>query len=166
MMFNSLETEQFKSIFRSHPAGVAIITLQDNGRPMGFTATSVISVSVSPPVIVFSIQGSSSSLQALEHSESVIIHFLDERHVDLAGRFSTPGIDRFLDTAWQTLETGEPYLLEVDTWVRCTLIHRMQAGSSLIIQARPESAAVKEARTPMIYHDRAFCGVSKTGEHS
>jgi flavin reductase (DIM6/NTAB) family NADH-FMN oxidoreductase RutF len=161
MMFNSLEAEQFKNIFRSHPAGVAIITLHDNGKPMGFTATSVISVSVSPPVIVFSVQGNSSSLQALEQSESVIIHFLDEHHEGLAARFSTPGIDRFCDTEWQTLPTGEPHLVEVNTWVRCTLIHRMQVGSSLIIQARPESAAVSADRTPMIYHDRTFCGVSK-----
>ena len=38
----------FRSIFRRHPAGVAVVALRDGDRPVGFTATSVISVSAEP----------------------------------------------------------------------------------------------------------------------
>ncbi|MNO20169.1 NADH:riboflavin 5'-phosphate oxidoreductase [compost metagenome] len=154
--------EEFKAIFRTHPAGVAVVTLNEGNRPCGFTATSVISVSASPPVIVFSVQNSSSSLPALLAAESLVIHFLDECHEALAMQFATPGIDRFSGRDWRRLESGEPLLVEVDTWARCTVIDRTQAGSSLLIQVRPENIAVGEGRTPIIYHDRTFCRVGDT----
>lgn len=163
-MHNSFDAEQFKAIFRAHPAAVAVITLDDNTQPMGFTATSVISVSASPPIIVFSVQGTSSSLEALQRSESVIIHFLDQRHHALAVRFATPGVDRFSELEWHRLPTFEPLLSEVDTWVRCTLVDKTLAGSSLLVQAAPQQAAIGTARTPIVYHDRAFCGIRELGE--
>lgn len=159
-MYSSFDAEQFKAIFRAHPAGVAIITLDDDTQPMGFTATSVISVSASPPVIVFSVQGSSSSLTALQRAQSVIIHFLDQRHQPLAQRFATPGIDRFSGIDWSRLPTDEPLLSGIATWVRCTLIERTVAGSSLLVQASPAHGAAGEERSPIIYHDRGFCGLA------
>ena len=55
----------FKSLFRQHPAGVAVVTLTHEGTRYGFTATSVISVSADPPILTFSIDSSSSSWPAL-----------------------------------------------------------------------------------------------------
>src|SRR5699024_3781453 len=46
----ALEREAFTGVFRRHPAGVAVVTLLDDGRPVGFTATSLISVSAQPPI--------------------------------------------------------------------------------------------------------------------
>lgn len=158
-MPDSIDIAPFKDIFRTHPAGVAIITLQGNGQPAGFTATSVISVSASPPVIVFSVQGSSSNLAALEQSDSVVIHFLDQRHEGLAVRFATPGIDRFEHSNWQALPSGEPLLTDVATWMRCRVINRTPAGSSMLFQVCPQSAKVELDRAPIIYHDRLFHGV-------
>ena len=57
-----LDADQFRAIFRQHPAGVAVVTLvAEDGRPVGFTATSVISVSADPPLVAFSINTTSSS---------------------------------------------------------------------------------------------------------
>ena len=61
----TLDRESFGALFRRHPAGVAVITLTDGPRPVGFTATSVISVSAQPPVLAFSINDTSSSWPVL-----------------------------------------------------------------------------------------------------
>ena len=153
--------DAFKAIFRTHPAGVAVVTLNDGDRPCGFTATSVISVSVSPPVIVFSVQNSSSILPALMNAESVVIHFLDECHEALARQFATPGVDRFSGRDWKRLQSGEPLLVGVESWARCTVIDRTQAGSSFLVQVQPENITVGAGRTPIIYHDRSFCRVAE-----
>ena len=44
-----------KSVFRQHAAGVAVITAQRGGRPVGFTATSLNSVAAEPPLVSFGI---------------------------------------------------------------------------------------------------------------
>ncbi len=50
-----LSAEEYKAVFRRHPAGVAVVTLVDpvTRELVGFTATSVISVSADPPVLAF-----------------------------------------------------------------------------------------------------------------
>lgn len=153
---NGFSADQFKAIFRVHPAGVAIVTLADGERPIGFTATSVISVSAEPPVVAFSVAGTSSSWSALATADTVNIHFLEECHQSLAARFATPGIDRFDGVNWKRLLTGEPLLADVGTWVRCSILARHAAGSSFLVQVRPESAIVQSSHVPIVYQDRAF----------
>lgn len=50
-----LTAQELKAIFRRHAAAVAVVTLQGPAGPAGFTATSVISVSATPPHLAFSI---------------------------------------------------------------------------------------------------------------
>jgi len=57
-----LTTDEYKAVFRRHAAGVAVVTLRDGERPVGFTATSVISVSASPPILAFSLASGFSGL--------------------------------------------------------------------------------------------------------
>src|SRR5690625_7338926 len=72
-----LAREEFTAVFRQHPAGVAVVTLLDGDRPVGFTATSVISVSAEPPIFAFSINNTSSSWPALERAERVTANLLE-----------------------------------------------------------------------------------------
>ncbi len=58
-----------RSVFRQHAAGVAVITAQDGGRPVGFTATSLNSVSADPPLLSFTIATGASSWPAVRDSE-------------------------------------------------------------------------------------------------
>ena len=99
----SMDTSEFKSIFRRHPAGVAVVTLSDLGRPIGFTATSVISVSAEPPLLVFSVNSGSSSWPALARAETLAISFLAASQADVSARFATRGIDRFASGGWTRL---------------------------------------------------------------
>ena len=98
----------FRQLFRRHPAGVAVVTLVDPilHLPVGFTATSVISVSADPPTLAFSISRGSSSWPALYAAESVVVNFLRAGAEDVSSRFATHGIDRFADVDFARLDTG------------------------------------------------------------
>ena len=93
----------FKSVFRRHPAGVAVVTLAHEGTLYGFTATSVISVSADPPILTFSIDSSSSSWPALAAADTLVVNFLAAAQVDVSARFATRGIDRFAEGGWTLL---------------------------------------------------------------
>ncbi len=151
----------FKDLFRHHPAGVAIVTLAaPDGSPVGFTATSVISVSADPAILAFSVTQTSSSWDALSRAASGVVHFLGTGHADLSTRFATPGIDRFSGVAWTRLPTGEPLLTDVSTWARFEILDRIPAGSSrLVLAAVTEISAEGSAPaqpTRLVYVDRTY----------
>lgn len=151
----------FKDLFRHHPAGVAIVTVNAaDGSPVGFTATSVISVSADPPILAFSVTQTSSSWDALSAAASGVVHFLGTGHEDLSTRFATPGIDRFAGVSWDRLPSGEPWLTEVDTWARFEILDRIRAGSSHLVLATvtdiSEPGSVPEQPTRLVYVDRTY----------
>ncbi|UZN02599.1 flavin reductase family protein [Cellulomonas sp. S1-8] len=151
----ALTPEQYKQVFRRHAAGVAVITLRDAGRPVGFTATSVISVSAAPPLLAFSLASGSSSWPALSRAATVAVSFLAEGQEDLSTRFATSGIDRFAAGGWTALPTGEPVVDGAQAWVRARIVQRTPVGDSYLVSLRALAHGVADVG-PLIYRDRVY----------
>jgi len=158
-----LGAEQFKFLFRQHPAGVCVITAAGAEGPYGFTATSVISVSAAPPVLAFSVAAGSSAWRHLQDTETLVVNFLDAEVADLSTRFARRGVDRFDGVDTCTLESGEPALVQAAAWTRGLIEQRTPAGDSFLITVRALSCRVSRSGRPLVYHDRSYHGL---GEHS
>lgn len=158
-----ISAEEFKAVFRHHPAGVAVVTLRAPAGPVGFTATSVISVSADPPILAFSLAATSSSRFAVEDAASLVVNFLaaDQRHV--AASFARRGVDRFAGTTWAPLPTGEPVLEGATAWVRGLVEDRIPVGDSLLVIVRAVRASRGDTDGPLTYVDRTY---HRLGEHS
>jgi flavin reductase (DIM6/NTAB) family NADH-FMN oxidoreductase RutF len=85
----------FRSVFRRHAAGVAVITAAGGAQPVGFTATSLSSVAAEPPLLSFGISTGSSSWPTLAHAPFVGVHLLGEHQEDLAATFARSGARRW-----------------------------------------------------------------------
>lgn len=155
--------EDFKAVFRTHPAGVAVVTLSGPDGPVGFTVTSVSSVSADPAVLVFSLTAGSSSRQAIEKARSVTVNFLAEDQEEIAETFARRGIDRFAQVQWDTLPTGEPALHGASAWVRGEVDHRIPVGDSLLITVRATLSRRREGSQPLVYVDRTY---HRLGDHN
>lgn len=160
---SSLSADEFKALFRGHPGGVAVITADAGDGPVALTATSVVSVSAEPPLLIFSISALSSSSDALSRAETVVVHLLDANDIDVAKLGASRGVDRFAQAqSWSRLPTGEPVYDGVRAWVRCAVIDRMDAGTSTVIAAHAlESGFGRElgagdAGGALVYHNRAW----------
>ena len=160
----SLAPEQFKAIFRQHPAGVAVVTLRHGDRLVGFTATSVISVSAEPPLLAFSVAGGSGSWGPLTQTDTIVVNFLSAEQVGLSARFATRGIDRFACGGWSFLDTGEPVLDDTPRWIRAEIVQRIPIGSSHLVCLRalsssheqPAGSTAADDVPPLVYHDRVY----------
>lgn len=152
----AVTSDAFRAIFRQHPAGVAVVALRDGDRPVGFTATSVVSVSADPALLTFSIAGTSSSWPALARAGSVTISFLAARQVDVSARFATSGVDRFAGVGWHWLPTGEPVLDDSLAWIRGDVVERVPVGASHLVVVHARETARGRAGAPLVYHDRAY----------
>ncbi|MBO9556467.1 flavin reductase family protein [Cellulomonas sp.] len=169
-----LTPDEYKEVFRRHPAGVAVVALVDPaaepghepglesyegverpGRLVGFTATSVISVSAEPPLLAFSLASTSSSWPAVSRARTLAISFLSGSQDDVSARFATQGIDRFAAGGWTALDTGEPVIDGAVSWVRGRVVQRTPVGGSYLISVRALSHGTHDV-TPLVYHDRTY----------
>lgn len=147
----------FRRAFRRHPAGVVVITADAGRGPVGFTATSLSSLSAEPALVSFGISATSSSWPHLELADSAVVHFLGAGHEDIARTFATSGIDRFAaPLRWRRLPTGEPLLDGAPGWLRITLEHRIPAGDAHLVVGRVEEAHLADDAEPLLYHDGAY----------
>ncbi|MGO4248896.1 flavin reductase family protein [Paenarthrobacter sp. RAF54_2] len=158
----AVTADEFKAAFRNHPGGVAVITADAGNGPVGLTATSVISASAEPPILAFSVSEFSSSTPTILAADTVVVHLLGADQVDIAKLCATSGIDRFADTSlWSRLESGEPYFVRAQTWIRGRIINSMAAGGSTIVavealQASPALSSGAAPADPLVYHNRTW----------
>ena len=149
-----LTAEEYTQVFRRHPGGVTVVTFAGAGRPVGFTATSVISVSAAPPILAFSVASRSSAWPELSRATTVVVNFLGSDQVELSTRFATHGIDRFAGTDHRLLPTGEPVLTGALSWVRGRIEQRLLVGDSHLVTLRAILSDSSSTGSPLIYFDR------------
>jgi len=161
-LMGGVPPEDFRSAFRNHAAGVSIVTADGGDGPVAMTATSVFSVSATPPLVVFSVSSLSSATPAILRSKSLVIHLLDQSDVGLARLCSTSGVDRFADEAsWDRLATGEPYFVSPRSRLRGDVVTTYEAGMSRLIVVHVTDSTERgmgegPASSPLIYHNRTW----------
>jgi flavin reductase (DIM6/NTAB) family NADH-FMN oxidoreductase RutF len=155
----ALETGLFRRIFRRHAVGVAVITAC--GRtPVGFTATSLVSLAAEPPLVSFNISRGSSSWPTVESAEYVGIHLLAEQQHDVAKAFATSGIDRFAAVRrWSYGPYDLPILDDVLAWMAARVRTRVTAGDHVVVIAEVVRAAYQDA-APLVYQDGRYTGIA------
>lgn len=157
-----ITSEQFRHAFRSHPAGVAVVTADAGDGPVAMTVSSVASVSVEPPTLVFSASAISSSTATLLRAETMVVHLLSADQVELARLCARSGTERFGDKVkWERLPTGEPYY-PAATWLRARVVQLVPVqGATLLVLEAIESKPLLDLDaspepTPLVYHNRRW----------
>ncbi|MGO2931985.1 flavin reductase family protein [Microbacterium sp.] len=158
---SSIDADGFKALFRGHPGAVSVITAEGPDGPVALTATSVASVSVDPPLLIFSVSELSSAAPSILAAESVVVHLLDGDDLEVAKLASTSGVDRFADhDSWTRLATGEPLYHGVRAWTRAAIINRFEAGGSTLVVAQALQGAITRepdhGAGPLVYHNRTW----------
>ncbi|EPJ40227.1 putative Actinorhodin polyketide dimerase [Streptomyces afghaniensis 772] len=146
-----------RSVFRRHAAGVAVITARGDAGPVGFTATSLASVSAEPPLLSFGVGTGSSSWPAIEAAGHVGVHILGEHQQELAATFARSGADRFAPpTAWRDGPEGVPVLDGVPAWLVGRVVARVPAGDHRIVIAEVVHGDHTGTGRPLLYHQGRF----------
>jgi flavin reductase (DIM6/NTAB) family NADH-FMN oxidoreductase RutF len=132
--------------------------------PVALTVSSLISVSTNPPTIAFSLSEASSNAQSIQRAETIVVHFVRRRDMQLARLCATSGAERFgPNVKWARLATGEPYYPQVETWFRAILRGRLAVPGACLVTAELLEASDHE-REPaesdtLIYSNRTWHGL-------
>jgi flavin reductase (DIM6/NTAB) family NADH-FMN oxidoreductase RutF len=123
--------------FSHFATGVTIVTMVDeSGERVGMTANSFSSLSLDPPLVLWSLAKSSTNYAAFCSARHFAIHILDATQSKLARRFSTKATDRFCDIE-TTLGHGDVPLLDLfHACFECETHARHEGGDHTIIIGR------------------------------
>jgi flavin reductase (DIM6/NTAB) family NADH-FMN oxidoreductase RutF len=164
-----ISSDALRGLFRDHPAGVAVITATSAEGPVAMTASSLFSVSVAPPLLVFSASDMSSSTPSLLAADTVVIHLIDRASQHIAVLGATGGVDRFADAAqWSVLPTGEPYFVEPRRRIRGRIVKKIDVGAAtlLIVHAIEAWHESGDEPVPLVYHNRTWHTLSEKSQLS
>ncbi|WP_295012767.1 flavin reductase family protein [uncultured Microbacterium sp.] len=150
-------TEKFKTAFRHHPAGVALVSATAPDGPVGLTLSSVASVAADPAVLVFSVTRATGSAGGILSAPSMLVHFLVAGQEPIADAFARSGEPRFTpEQGWEILPTGEPFLPSARVAIRGTIRETHPVGPSSLVLLDVKDVLEGTPGAPLLYHDRHY----------
>lgn len=151
MLNNELDAQRFRQALRCFATGVTIITtVTPEGEPIGLTANSFNSVSLTPPLVLWSLNKRSRNLPAFENAGHYAINILHADQMSLAGRFASPVENRFEGVDWYFGKNGMPLLAGSVAWFECASNMRHEGGDHLIFIGEVLDTGHSEG-TPLLY---------------
>lgn len=148
---------EFRAAFRHHPGGIAIIAAAGDGGPVGMTASSVASVSVTPTTVLFSLMRSSRSAVAVLEADALSVNLVNAKHADLAQIFAAHGAERFTpDQGWEYLDDGTPVLGDAAASLIGHVTHTVELGEAVVVVAEITEVRRGDPGTALVYRNRAF----------
>ncbi|HEY1327667.1 MAG TPA: flavin reductase family protein [Casimicrobiaceae bacterium] len=160
----AFDQRQFRDALAQFATGVTIVCARaDASRYVGFTANSFNSVSLDPPLVLWSLARRSPSLTAFEAAERYAVNVLALGQVELARRFSRPHADRFAQVAYRLGWSEAPLLDGCVAWIECRHHARHRAGDHMLFIG--EVVTVERARgSPLVFHHGRYGTAADGGD--
>ena len=153
----------FRQALGQFATGVTVITTRaQSGQLIGITASSFNSVSLDPPLVLWSLATKSASMPVFQTNSHYVVNVLAASQLDLCQRFATVKGDRFAGVSHAAGDTGMPVLEGALAWFECHNRSRYDEGDHVIFVGEVERCGVHpEAQdiAPLIFHGGAFHGV-------
>ena len=147
----------FRNAMARFASGVTIVTTRDGeGRAVGFTASAFSSLSLDPPMLLVCLQKDADCYGAFMEAEHFAVSILARGQGDLARRFATKAIDKWLDTqATPGDRTRIPLIDGAAAQTECVMLDRVDGGDHTILIGEVISA-VSTTEDPLLHFNRHF----------
>lgn len=123
----------FRNALGQFATGVTIVTTTDGKKnPVGVTASSFNSVSLDPPLILWSLAKTAQSMPAYETSGGFNVHVLASHQSDLSNQFARSSGNKFEGVAYESCDQGFPLLPEFAALFRCKTHFQYEGGDHII----------------------------------
>jgi len=130
----NFDTRQFRSALGQFATGVTVVTAPDGANGyIGTTASSFNSVSMDPPLILWSIDNSARSLPAYEQAEHFVVNVLAADQVGLSNHFARQQEDKFADLDFDLNAYAVPALRGCSAYFHCKTRYMYEGGDHTII---------------------------------
>lgn len=130
----------FRDALGTFATGVTVVTTRaPDGSPVGLTVTSFNTVSLDPPLVLWSLQRDSNLFEVFESAETFAVHVLSESQVDISQRFAQRDVDRFEGVKIREGSNGLPLLEGCAAVFQCSKHAEYDGGDHIILLGRVQS---------------------------
>lgn len=157
---SDFDQQYFRAVVGRFPTGVTAITTQSatDGSPVGLTISSFHSLSLEPPLILWTLTKAASSLVHFRETTRYVVHVLSAEQKDLARRFARgPQAERFKGLELTRAPSGTLMLDDprCAAWLECFNVTQHEAGDHYIFVGQVERCHYQPA-APLVYHAGDF----------
>ncbi len=147
----------FRAALGMFATGVTIVTARnDDGEPVGLTASSFNSVSLDPPLVLWSLSQAAGSMAVFANGRHYAIHVLSASQKALAERFAARGVDRWAGLPFADGVGGAPLLEGCVATFECFNRSQYTEGDHVIFVGEVERCRCDPAGSPLLYHGGRF----------
>lgn len=146
-----MDPRHFRNALGRFTTGVTIITCLDaQGQPVGLTANSFNSLSLDPPLVLWSLRNASPSMAAFGAAPRFAVNVLAEAQVELSRRFASKADERFGEVPWSAGEYGAPVLAGCAAVFECETLSHQTAGDHRLFIGHV-LACTESALAPLVF---------------
>lgn len=148
-----IEPSRFREALGHYASGITVITSHVDGEPIGFTCQSFYSVSMSPPLVSFSVMSNSASYPRMRQAGRFAVNILSGEQVGISNQFARRGTDKWHGVEWQGSPLGNPLIAGSLYWLDCEIHAEHAAGDHLIVIGEVKAMNLPEATAsqPLVY---------------
>ena len=152
-------TRELRNALGSFATGVTIITTRGrDGKPHGITVNSFSSVSLNPPLVLWSSSLYAQSLPAFQEASHFVVNILAFDQIALSNKFATQSDDKFVDVDHIVPESGAPVLIGSAAHFECRNEFRHYGGDHIIFIGHVERFAYTDRPTLMFCRGKYMRG--------
>ena len=156
-----IDALEFRKALGTFATGVTIITTRaPDGTPLGLTVNSFNSVSLNPPLVLWSLANNSMSLAAFRAAPVWAVHVLATDQEDLSGRFARRGEDKFAGLDVDTGLENIPLLKGCSARFQCRTAFQQEGGDHVIFVGEVLSFDRSES-APLVFHGGRYAHATK-----
>ena len=158
----AIEPLSFREALGHYASGITVITSLIDGNPIGFTCQSFYSVSISPPLVSFSVMSSSASYPGIRSAGRFAVNILSGEQVGVSNQFARKGTDKWQGVDWQVSPLGNPVIAGSLHWLDCEIHAEHAAGDHLIVVGEVKALNVHNAvaTQPLLYFKGQYCNLA------
>lgn len=154
-----IDAGRYRSVLGRFATGVTVMTVAaPDGRRAGVTANSFNTVSMEPPLILWSLALKAPSLPLFRDSTHFAVNILASDQRDIALRFARPSEDKFHGVAVDAGTCGPPLIRGAIAHIECRTAYRYPGGDHEIIVGEILRMDGFDG-LPLVFHSGRFCGV-------
>ena len=150
-MLKDIDVKLLRNCFGKFATGITVITaVAPDGTKLGLTVNSFSSLSLDPPMILWSLDKKSKSLDALKQSSHFAVNVLASDQMDLSNNFARTGDDKFDDIELIDSHCGLPLLAGTVAHLECKNINTYEGGDHVIFIGEVEHFDTCDKK-PLLY---------------
>ncbi|MBR0869554.1 flavin reductase family protein [Bradyrhizobium tropiciagri] len=139
---SAIDPRDFRNALGTFATGVTIVTaMSADGRPYGITCNSFASVSLNPPLVLWSLGMFSQGLPIFQNASHFAVNVLSAAQQALASQFARSSADKFAGVSWTPGFGNAPVLADAIANFQCRAANRYYGGDHVIFLGAVEAYA-------------------------